>query len=214
MTRQPGPWLICFAVREEADPFRPRCPVGAEILVTGMGPSAATAAIDPVLDRLGPALVLTCGFAGGLNPALRRSTVLLDADPGFPLVTALTAAGAVPARLVCRDRVAVTAGEKQRLREETGADAVEMESGVIREFCRRRGITAATLRVISDEAGEDLPVDFNALMTPGGGLNFVGLAAELLRAPDKIRNLLRLRRHTLEAAVALARVLVRGLPSG
>ncbi|NDA69060.1 MAG: hypothetical protein EBY09_20920, partial [Verrucomicrobia bacterium] len=101
-------------------------------------------------------MVLTCGFAGGLSAGLAAEQVIFDADERFPLREALIGAGAAPARFHCADRVAVTAREKATLREQTGAEAVEMESGVIRRLCEERGIPSATVRVISDAADESL----------------------------------------------------------
>ena len=50
---------------------------------------------------------------------------------------------------------------------ETGADAVEMESEVIRAMSvGKRASSASPCASISDAAHEDLPLDFNALMTP------------------------------------------------
>jgi hypothetical protein len=50
-------------------------------------------------------------------------------------------------------------------------------------------------------------VDFNQLMTPDMKLQFGKLAAFLIRSPGSIPGLLRLRRHTLDAAQRLANVL-------
>ena len=158
-----APVLVCFAVKEEAAPFltehgRPRpLPDNLDTLVTGMGAAAAERAVKARLSERDWSLVLTCGFAGGLNPALRPETVIFDADESFPLHQALLDAGAVAAKFHCAERVAVTAGEKTALRERTGADAVEMESGIIRRLCRERGIPSATVRVISDTMHENLP---------------------------------------------------------
>lgn len=205
------PTLVCFAVVEEAAPFRRLRLPGVEVLVTQMGQANAERRFLEKL-RLGfPQQVLTCGFAGGLNPALKSGTVLVDADSGSTLGQRLCAAGAVGARFHCADRVAVTVGEKTALRASTGADAVEMESGVIRRICRERGIPAATLRVISDEAGEDLPVDFNALMRPDGRLDFPRLILTLLGSPGRIGGMIRLGGTTSRAARALAKVLAQAL---
>ncbi|HRI12504.1 MAG TPA: hypothetical protein PLX89_05810 [Verrucomicrobiota bacterium] len=224
-----GPVLVMFAVPEEAQPFRRLLRergdrpqrldfhdepwsnrawsfAGGQIWISGMGKRNATLALDQALARR-PTLVLTCGFAGGLNPALPTATVMVDAEPEFPWLSRLTKAGAVPSRFCCADRVAVTPADKTALRRETGADAVEMESGVIRDACRVRGIPAATVRVISDAADESLPLDFGALMTPDDRIDFGKLACALIRSPAKIPQLLRFQRRVSHAANALAQVL-------
>jgi hypothetical protein len=109
------------------------------------------------------------------------------------------------------DRVITTVGEKQKLRASTGADVVEMESCYVRALCRNRGIPSATLRVISDPADQDLPLDFNQLMTAELQLSYVRLMCALARTPAKIPALLRLQKQTELAARNLARVLVEVL---
>ncbi len=202
-----GPILVCFAVKEEAAPFRHKLPAGVETLVTGMGAAAAERAVKTKLAEHAWSLVLTCGFAGGLNPALRPETVVFEADADFPLRQALLDTGAVPARFHCADRVAVTAAEKTALRTSTGADVVEMESAIIRRLCRERGLSSATVRVISDAAYEELPLDFNALLHADGTLHGGKLARAILRRPWKIPALIALGSRTQSAAARLAAML-------
>lgn len=201
--------LVCFAVKEEAAAFR-KLIAGAEnpeILVTGMGKKNSERRIRETLATTTPALVLTCGFAGGLNPELEIGDVLFDEDAECGLAQRLRSAGARPGKIHCALRVATTAAEKAALRQTTGADAVEMESGVIREICREKKIPSATIRVISDAAGQDLPLDFNALMAADDTISFPRLALALMKSPGKIPRLLELQRNTRYAAQELARVL-------
>ena len=199
-----NPVLVCFAVPAEARFFTAR---DVRTLITGIGRKSAEAALRKALASVQPSLVLSCGFAGGLNPELPAGAVVFDADQAAGLEDGLTKAGAHPARFHCVDRVATTVAEKRRLRDATGADAVEMESAVLRALCRERHLPSATVRAISDTASEDLPLDFNALMTPRQKLSYVRLAGALVAAPGKIAALRRLQRQTTLAAKNLARVL-------
>jgi adenosylhomocysteine nucleosidase len=244
--------LVCFALKEEAAPFR-KIAAGrvaaaraASILITGIGRRNAEKSLREFLaghsgganvpaSRLvsslaPPTLVLTCGFAGGLNPDLKPGDVVFELtdrrgefhesqtekesgtrvtrpSESSSLREKLIAAGAKPAKFFCADRIATTVAEKQKLRAETGADAVEMESAAIHAVCRERGIPCATMRVISDAASEDLPLDFNALAKPDKSLDYGKLAWTMAKSPGKIGALLKLRKQTRFAAEQLADVL-------
>jgi adenosylhomocysteine nucleosidase len=204
--------LICFAVKEEAAEFKKLLPTLAgvgnpEALVTGMGRKNSERKILQRLEQPAPNLVVTCGFAGALNPRFKIGDVVFDEDAGCRLAEILKHSGALPAKFYCAPRVATTAAEKTALRQSTGADVVEMESAVIREVCRAKKIPSATIRVVSDTANQDLPLDFNALMTPAQTISFPKLALALVKSPGRIPKLMELQRNTRFAAQQLARVL-------
>ena len=227
--------LACFALKEEAAPFRKIAAGKAEIsiLLTGIGRQNAEKTVREFLAggasvlasrsqdtstsqaRLvgslpPPSLVLTCGFAGGLNPDLKLGDVVFEVQsPESKVQSQLLAAGAKPAKLFSADHVAVTAAEKKRLREETGADAVEMESAAIHAVCQERGIPCITVRVISDTAKEDLPLDFNALAKPDKSLDYGKLLWAIAKSPGKTGALMKLQKRTSFAAEQLANVLAK-----
>ena len=121
----------------------------------------------------------------------------------------LTSAGARPVKFHCADRIATTVAEKAELRQSTGADVVEMESAVIGAICREHNLAYATVRVISDAADEDLPLDFNLLSKPDRSVDYGRLAWAVAKSPGKIRGLRRLQRQTQFAANQLAGVLTK-----
>jgi len=208
-----GTTLVCFAVKTEAAAFR--TPAFARphvrILVTGMGWENAARKVRAALAQERLKLVLSCGFAGGLNPELAPGAVLFDADAETGLGPVLLAAGARPARFHCARHAACAVADKRAAWAATGADAVEMESQVIRDLCHEQGIPSATVRVILDAAAEALPLDFNLLMTPDQRLDPVKLTLVLMKSPAKLSALLRLRSQSRSAAQKLADVLARVL---
>jgi len=215
--------LVCFALAEEARPFerRVRGHGGVGVLVTGIGRRNAEASVRRALSERRPVLVLTCGFAGGLDPALGHGAVIVETDAatdampvGRAMVERLAAAGAKRGRVHCADRIAVTAAEKRTLRRATGAEAVELESGAIRAVCHAAGVPCVTVRVISDVADEDLPLDFNALLKADQVLDVGRLLWKVVRSPRLVGRLWRLQRRSREAADRLAGVLESSLDLG
>lgn len=200
--------LVTFAVPEEAGPFRRLRLPGVRTLVTGMGAVAARRAVAEEFRReAGYDWVLSCGFCGALDPALRRADVLVGEDSDPSIIGLSQPFGCRPVRIHCAESVLTTATMKADLRQRTGADAVEMESGVVRAICAGAGIRSGTVRVVSDRADEDLPLDFNEMMTKRGGVHFGKLVMEIARRPRMIPGLMRLQKHSKEAAHALTVVL-------
>ena len=242
--------VICFALKEEAAPFRKIAAgkTGVSLLIVGIGRQNAEKSVRAFLNSCRsrgdetqikeksetphvvtytPDLVLTCGFAGGLNPDLKLGDVVFETSfpsrrrgdetqikekletPHVVSYEKIIAAGAKPAKIFCADRIATTVAEKKKLRAETGADAVEMESAAIQAVCAERGIPCATVRVISDTAHEDLPLDFNALANPDKSIHFGKLFLAIARSPGKIGALMALQKKTKFAAGQLAEVLAK-----
>jgi|SRR5450756_231203 len=213
--------LVCFALKEEAAPFR-KIVAGksdVSILIVGIGRANAEKSAREFLAANTPGLVVTCGFAGGLDPDLKIGDVVFEIpakdqleSPHVVSYKQLAKAGAKPAKFLCANRIATTVAEKQKLRSETGADVVEMESAAIHAVCAERGIPCITVRVISDAAHEDLPLDFNQLSKPDKSLDFGKLAWAIAKSPGKIGALMALQKKTSFAARQLAAVLEKIIP--
>jgi nucleoside phosphorylase len=208
--------LVFFAVRTEARPFQRRLAPNAPIQVRlcGMGKANARSAVLRELATARPAQVLTCGFAGGLDPGLAHNQVLFQAAAGSPLADRLRTAGATPGRFHCADRILITPQEKAAMFAATRADAAEMESEAIHQACAIEGVPCATVRVISDTAAEALPLDFNRLADAAWRLSYPRLLLTLARNPGKVRPLLRFQAGLGPAAQRLGIVLQKALAPG
>ncbi len=204
---------VCFALPEEAGPFQKQSGE-TPVFFTGIGKANAEKAVREYLKDHSPGLLLTCGFAGGLDSGLNIGDIIFETANGKggkddAMQAKLAAAGAKPAKIFCADRIASTVAEKKKLREETGANAAEMESGAIQAVCRERGISCATVRVISDMANEDLPLDFNEFLTPDKKLNMGKLMLSVAMRPAKMAALMELQKKTKLAAERLGEVLAK-----
>ncbi|HAK95160.1 MAG TPA: hypothetical protein DCM87_09210 [Planctomycetes bacterium] len=112
--------------------------------------------------------LVSLGLAGGLAPGLRGGAAIVPAGVAdgagrIPVHSFLRAAFAaagvvVPSDLIAAsDRLIATPEDKRALRDATGADAVDMESGVIGRWAAAHGIAFAVVRAVSDPATAVLP---------------------------------------------------------
>jgi adenosylhomocysteine nucleosidase len=185
------------------------------LVIGGMGRTRAREATKVLIDGHRPRWIISAGFAGGLDPALKRSDVLMpneivDMDDGrFQIDVSVpeTAGSSLSTgRLLTVDTIARTAAEKAALREQFGADAVDMESSAVAAVCSERGVRLLSIRVVSDEAGIDLPKEVASLMTRSGSYQVGAALRAIWNRPSSVKDFWALHEHAQEAADRLADV--------
>lgn len=155
--------------------------------------------------------LISLGLAGGLDPALRPGEVivpeavltsgrLFQTDPGLG-----QALGGVTAhRILGGESVVADASSKQWLHGETGAAAVDLESGVVATLAMDHGVPFAALRVICDPAGRTLPPAALVALNQRGAIGIARVLGSLLAGPAQLPALLALARDAALARRALA----------
>src|ERR1700712_3358374 len=136
---------------------------GLSIAIGGGTPQGARVAAEQLLQE-GARSLVSFGLAGGLDPALTPGDLLaaetvLSGGRLFPCDAALVrrlGVRSVPL-LLAGDAIVATAREKARLYAESGAAAVDWESGAVAELATEAGIPFAVLRAICDGADRNLP---------------------------------------------------------
>jgi adenosylhomocysteine nucleosidase len=146
--------------------------------------------------------LMSVGFCGALDPELRIGDIVVSGE--IPVTGNV---GYVRGNVLCLDRVVVKASEKRTLRQTTGADAVEMESAAVAAGAEDWGVPFCSVRVVSDTAQEDMPLDFNDFRDSQGRFSRIRIAAAALRHPGVIAGLLRLERNCGTAAESLGEFL-------
>jgi hypothetical protein len=127
--------------------------------------------------------LVSFGVAGGLNGievgAVLDATRVVD-EHGNVLWEGegLRVAGARPGTILAMDRLVDDPDELRRLRESTGADAVDMESGVLAATGRLRGC----LRAISDTPADPLG-PLALAVTPDGRPRPLGFLKAIVTEP-------------------------------
>jgi len=157
-------------------------------------------------------MIISAGFAGGLNPAIKTGEVLIECTQEQSLSPTFNSCDAINGTFLCVERIADKAMEKGQLWKESNKDAVEMESGVIHKIAHGNHIPCITIRVISDAADEDLPIDFNRLMTADMRIHFPKLLWTLACQPSTIPRLIRFNKSIQRSAINLAQTIAKALP--
>lgn len=203
------PWPLEFA--REAEIGGRRWILAAH----GPGPKLARASAETALDRAaGRAIALSTGFCGALDPALPRGGIfaareVFDTSTArrYPAALPRSAAPFHQGLLWSQDRAAVSTEEKAELREKDAA-AVDMEAAAVAAEALRRNVPFFCVRVVTDAAGDALPLDFNSLRDANGRFSKSRITMAALMHPNGLIPLLRFGRRCRRAAHILGDFLV------
>lgn len=192
--------------------------------VSGMGARRAEQAASALLQGGATALV-SWGTAGGLNPEYRPGQLLL---PEKVITTAGASFATDPvwcARVhrvlkntaVCADGVMVTtdqvqlsAADKRSLHAQSGAVAVDLESGAIAASARSAGVPFLVIRAVVEMAGTSLPRHVLEQIDPYGRPHLWSLLITLARHPKELVTMAQLFIN-FRAALASLRLIHRQL---
>lgn len=145
--------------------------------------------------------IISFGFAAGLDPVMKAGTILLPhsvfvdhrdykIDPVLRLRLGSEKSNVKVGSLLHSNKIITSAQEKKALFDKTGCVAVDMESGLVAQFCQKYHISFAVLRVICDPATRDLPALATMALAKDGSLNLSKIMGSLLKHPHQIHTLL------------------------
>ena len=188
------PWLIVAAETRELSGIRKQAGGRWELIANGPGRLAALA----LGEKRNVDGIVSTGFCGALDPALRIGDIVVSTGQ----VT--SPRPFVRGEILSVGRVAVTGAEKRALRERTGAAAMEMEAAAVEARAREWGVPFRCVKVVSDVAGEDMPLDFNLYRDAEGRFSRGRIALAAMARPFSVMpGLLRLDQNCRRAAERL-----------
>ena len=165
----------------------------AILVANGPGPRLVNNMLDSaVIQEWNVTEVISAGFCGALDPSLQIGDIVI-----------------AKGEIWSEDRVAVRAEDKQKLRKRTGARVVEMEFAAVQAKALQWGVPCRAVRVVSDTAGEDLPLDLNLYRDADGRFQLARIAmAGILRPFTVLPKLMQLDRDSRLAAEKLGEFFV------
>ncbi len=185
---------------------------GCPVRVGGGTPEGAAEAANRLVGQEVDALV-SFGFAGGLDPALRAGAVIVPravlfdgTEYAVDCGLAERFGGITGHLLVAGSAIAADAAAKRRLRAETQADAIDLESGGVARVAKAFGLPFVAVRAISDAAATSLPPAALLPLDGQGRVDLAGVLGSVVRQPWQLPALLRLAFHAGRARQALVRV--------
>lgn len=174
---------------------------GNAVVCGGVGAEAARRAAEAAINLFHPALLISAGFAGALDPALSVGDTLtpsyvIDASDGSRMV-----AERGEGILITFDTVA-DVEQKARFATAFGAHAIDMEAAAVGRAAEAHGIKFLACKVISDSSETSLP-PLTQFIGPDGRFQTLRFAAHIAVRPWRWAAVMRLARDSAKAARAL-----------
>jgi adenosylhomocysteine nucleosidase len=198
------------------------------LLALGIGKECARIAAEMTIHCYRPDLIISSGFAGGLQPDMHAGDIIvgteildLRKDQRTRLQWDLTHKPVQPARihgedtpglrvhygkLLTTDEMVLRAENKARIGKATGALAVDMETSAVAAVCAARKTDFLAVRCITDKVDENLPDEFNDFFVLGQ-LRAKRVISSCVRDPRVLADLARLGYRAKHSGDKLARFL-------
>lgn len=174
--------------------------VPVDVVLTSMGMEAAKSTLMKILDPNRHAGVLILGYCGGLSLTLKVGDIVIarsvfsqaqktpiSVDPrlaeelGKSIVSQGFKYRCVP--LITEPLVIETPDAKQKLFQETNAEAVDMESSEILSVAEQKGLKGITVKIVIDDAETELP-KFNDYFKKTGKMDHLSVTQLLMSQPS------------------------------
>ncbi len=176
-----------FVTRERS--YKAYTSAEAVLMCAGIG--SAWDVTKVLIERYDPEMILSVGFAGSLESAIRVPEVFVPAEVLEESSGTVSATGVGRGRLVTTARVA-DQSEKRRLALDFGASAVDMEASQVAEVSRILGKRFLAVKVVSDDLGDDISFIGDFVTPPvfrtGAFISYIALRPFLWK---RVWNLLR-----------------------
>jgi adenosylhomocysteine nucleosidase len=162
------------------------------VVCGGIGSAPARKATEAVINLYHPALVISAGFAGALDPRLPAGHTLIPRHVVDVGDGSRTDSGTGEAVLISFDSIA-DVEQKAKLAEAFGAHAIDMEAAAVARAAQAHGINFLACKVISDPADSRLPPLARFIGQDGRfhALKFIAYVAVRPRLWASIRRLIR-----------------------
>jgi adenosylhomocysteine nucleosidase len=180
--------------------------LGWPVAIGGGTADGARSAANALVQQ-GCTALISFGLAGGLDPLLRPGalvvpTTVIAGDLRYAADVDLSRmlGGPTPHVILAADTIVASVADKNRLWEQTGAAAVDLESGAVARVAAEYGIPFAVLRAICDPAERALPPAALAALDTRGAIAIWRVLAAIIARPTQLPAL-----FTLAADAATAR---------
>ena len=182
-----------------------------EVIHTGVGEKICRECIAKFLENQSFEVLISAGFAGSLNHQLQVNDLLVAKN--FSTVDlkhpSLSNVSIYPANMLTVPAPIDSGEQRETIARESGATAVDMETGFIARACAAHGIPLLSLRVITDTPTQPFPAPPSVLFDVElQRTRITALARFFLANPRRIPGLVQFAKRIARTRKTLAGALV------
>jgi adenosylhomocysteine nucleosidase len=178
---------------------------GMVLVCGGIGSEAARRSAEAIIGLYQPALIISAGFAGGLDPALPAGHTMIARHVIDASDSSHIDSGMGEGVLVSFESVAGTE-QKAKLAEAYGAHAVDMEAAAVARSAEAHGVKFLACKVISD-ASDSRALPIGRFITADGRFHAIRFLLHVAVRPWLWTGVQKLARDSALAAGELCRAL-------